>query len=239
MAIDFQRKQKTAKVDLNLLEKQSLIGYTITNPKYHNSYLGIRNKNYILNSESSWSQLENALQFCMLAKEAKCNFLFVHTDGIYSNFLKYITKKTNQSFADSNWTVGSLTNRLQTMRRFQIASRSVEKSIRDDKMYTKGSKSFRSHKTSLLRFVGLNYLVNHGFVSKQNKNPLPDIIILFNTEYTKDLVFEAKKLNIPVIAFIDTNFEYPEYCTYPISFNSTNPHVLQTFCTFFLKIFQK
>ena len=227
---------QSPKLDIVMRQEQSLIGYTITNPKYHFSYLGIRNNNYILKSDSSWNQLQNALQFCMIAKEEKCNFLFVHTDGIYSNLLKYITKKTNQSFADSSWTVGSLTNRMQTMKRFQLASRSVDTSIRDDKMYKKGSRSFRSHKTSLQRFLGLNYLVKK---ENQNKNPLPDIIILFNTEDTKDLVFEAKKLNIPIIAFIDTKFEYPEYCTYPIFLNSTNPHVFHTFCTYFLKIFQK
>jgi len=58
---------------------------------------------------------------------------------------------------------------------------------------------------------------------------LPDIMFVIDTNKEAIAILEARKLNIPVIAILDTNCD-PDGITYPIPGNDDAARSIQTYC---------
>jgi len=58
---------------------------------------------------------------------------------------------------------------------------------------------------------------------------LPDIMFVIDTNKEAIAILEARKLNIPVIAILDTNCD-PDGITYPIPGNDDAARAIQTYC---------
>jgi len=58
---------------------------------------------------------------------------------------------------------------------------------------------------------------------------IPDIMFVIDTNKEAIAILEARKLNIPVIAILDTNSD-PDGITYPIPGNDDAARAIQTYC---------
>ena len=60
-------------------------------------------------------------------------------------------------------------------------------------------------------------------------NGIPDAMIIFDTNKEKNALEEAKVLNIPIVAIIDSNSN-PDGIDFPIPGNDDATRALKTFC---------
>ena len=58
---------------------------------------------------------------------------------------------------------------------------------------------------------------------------IPDIMFVIDTNKEAIAILEARKLNIPIIAILDTNSD-PDGITYPIPGNDDAARAIQTYC---------
>ena len=58
---------------------------------------------------------------------------------------------------------------------------------------------------------------------------VPDVIVIFDTNKEKIALQEAKMLNIPIVAIIDSNSN-PDDINYPIPGNDDATRSINTFC---------
>jgi small subunit ribosomal protein S2 len=58
---------------------------------------------------------------------------------------------------------------------------------------------------------------------------IPDIMFVIDTNKEAIAILEARKLNIPVVAILDTNCD-PDGITYPIPGNDDAARALQLYC---------
>ena len=63
----------------------------------------------------------------------------------------------------------------------------------------------------------------------RNMNGIPDAMIIFDTNKEKNALEEAKVLNIPIVAVIDSNSN-PDGIDFPIPGNDDATRALKTFC---------
>ena len=63
----------------------------------------------------------------------------------------------------------------------------------------------------------------------RDMNGIPDVMIIFDTNKEKNALEEAKVLNIPVVAVIDSNSN-PDGIDFPIPGNDDATRALNTFC---------
>ena len=63
----------------------------------------------------------------------------------------------------------------------------------------------------------------------RNMNGVPDAMIIFDTNKEKNALEEAKVLNIPIVAVIDSNSN-PDGIDFPIPGNDDATRALNTFC---------
>ena len=63
----------------------------------------------------------------------------------------------------------------------------------------------------------------------RNMNGIPDAMIIFDTNKEKNALEEAKVLNIPIVAIIDSNSN-PDGIDFPIPGNDDATRALKTFC---------
>jgi small subunit ribosomal protein S2 len=63
----------------------------------------------------------------------------------------------------------------------------------------------------------------------KNMGGVPDIMFVIDTNKEAIAILEARKLNIPIIAILDTNSD-PDGITYPIPGNDDAARAIQTYC---------
>ena len=74
------------------------------------------------------------------------------------------------------------------------------------------------------------YYVNHRWLGGiRDMGSIPDIMFVIDTNKEAIAILEARKLNIPVIAILDTNCD-PDGITYPIPGNDDAARAIQTYC---------
>ena len=141
-------------------------------------------KNIILNSEISLVLLKRTLNFLRVLERKNQQILFVGTENEYSKIIKYIGENANQPYVYSRWIKGVLTN-----------WESISPSIKFFNLFDrKLSKSKKQKQKVYKNFHGLRFMKR-----------LPAAIFLINLNTDSEIINEAKKLNIPIIAIVDTN----------------------------------
>jgi len=63
----------------------------------------------------------------------------------------------------------------------------------------------------------------------KNMGGIPDIMFVIDTNKEAIAILEARKLNIPVVAILDTNCD-PDGITYPIPGNDDAARAIQLYC---------
>tara|TARA_Y100000590_G_scaffold67012_1_gene72649 strand:+ start:518 stop:1294 length:777 start_codon:yes stop_codon:yes gene_type:complete len=196
-----------------LLEAGVHFGHNIRrwNPKMEQYIFGVRNNIHIIDLRITLPLINLALVklYEVVSKSGKV--LIVGTKKQCSSIIKEISLETEQFYVNKRWLGGTLTN-WKTISKSINKLEELEILLNDDKTNNKLSKkellNLSREKDKLISNIG-------GVTTLGGK---PDLLIVFDVVKDKLAVLEAKKLNIPVIAIVDTNAN-PELIEFPIPGN--------------------
>jgi len=180
------------------------------NPAMAPYIYGEKNGTHIIDLNKTIVKLEeaaNALK--QIAKSGKI-ILFVATKKQAKDIVAAKTSEIGMPYVTERWLGGMLTN-FATIRRSVRRMNQIEKMLTDgtlDKVSKKERLTFNREKDKLKLYFG----------SIANLNKLPSAIFVVDIIKEHIAVSEAKKLNIPTFAIVDTNAN-PNEVEFPIPAN--------------------
>ena len=193
------------------------------NPKMKPYLFGIRNGIHIIDLQQTVPLLHNALVFLYEIANNNGKILFVGTKRQAQKPIQEAAVKNNQFFVTHRWPGGMLTN-------WKTISQSIKQL--DDLDYKLDEKNDFVNvltKKERLNLQRKQDKLNLSLGGIRNMNGIPDVIIIFDTNKEKNALEEAKVLNIPIVAIIDSNSN-PDGLDFPIPGNDDATRALKTFC---------
>ncbi len=179
------------------------------NPKMAPYIFGVRNSVHILDLEQSVPMLHRALQAARDVVAGGGRVLFVGTKRQASEKVAEAAKRCGQYYVNHRWLGGMLTN-------WKTISNSIKR-LRDlDEQLEQGGVGLT--KKELLQLTRERDKLERALGGIKEMGGRPDILFVIDTNKEDIAVAEATKLNIPVIAVVDSNSD-PEGITYPIPGN--------------------
>ena len=199
--------------------------------------LGIRNKIAIINPSATKKCILRAFFIIALLFKSNGHLLIINTNPEYFVLNKNLSLLTLQpkpslrkrsdisskyknlgtskiSYCSSKWVGGTLTNWKQISKSVLTFAKFSE---RCEKFLLKNNIEFPRYKKIKTCFQGL--------IRKQNNKTIlafyekPDLIFLVNPNENQNIILEANKLHIPIIAFTESNTNL-KGITYPIPLNT-------------------
>ncbi len=191
------------------------------NPKMKRYIHGAKNGIYIIDLNKTLSQLELAKTFLNDVVLRGEKILFVGTKKQAREIFKEAAESTNQPYVIHRWLGGMLTNN-QTIRSSVARMRELQKMQNDgtmEKMPKKEVSVLRRELTKLDRNLG-------GIANLERK---PGALFVVDLKREHLALAEAKRLNIPVVALVDTNAD-PDLVDYPIPGNDDSLRSIGLIC---------
>lgn len=165
---------------------------------------------HIIDLNKTIAQLEVATAAVkQIAKSGK-KILFVATKKQAKEIIADKVGAINMPYVTERWTGGMLTN-------FQTTRKSIRKMANIDKMKTDGTWTTLNKRERLFKDRQRDKLEkNFGSIADMTRQPAAIFVVDILKEHIA--VAEAKKLNIPIIAMVDTNSN-PKTVDFPIPAN--------------------
>jgi len=169
-----------------------------------------RNGIHVIDLNKTVAKLDEAsAALKQIAKSGK-KILFVATKKQAKEIVAEAVRKVNMPFVTERWPGGMLTN-------FTTIRKAVKKMATIDKMATDGTFETISKKEKLTISREREKLeTQFGSISDMSRLPAALFIVDISKEHIA--VAEARRLNIPTFAVVDTN-SYPNLVDYPIPAN--------------------
>lgn len=190
------------------------------NPKMKDFIFGQRDGIYIIDLQKTIAIFKEALQFIKEVAESGKEILMVGTKKQAQDIIKEFALKCESSYVNQRWLGGLLTN-------FDVIKGSVEKLIEFEEMKEDGRWDLLTKKEqSKLEKVYRKLSKNLGGV--RDMEELPGVLFVIDSAKEEIAISEAQKLNIPVVAVVDTNGN-PENIDYPIPGNDDAVRAIELF----------
>ncbi len=211
------------KVDIKqLLEAGVNLGHKTLrwNPKMKKYIFGEKNSIHIIDLTQTVEFLKNALVKVHKVISSGGKLLVVSTKKQASEQISDLAKETGQFFVNYRWLGGMLTN-WNTIQNSIKRLKTLDKQLADeDTGFTKKEIiKFGKEREKLQRSLG--------GIAEMKK--IPDIIFIIDTNIESLAVNEARKLNIPIIAVLDTNSD-PTGIDFPIPGNDDARRSINLYC---------
>ena len=169
-----------------------------------------RNAIYIINLGKTVEQLDEATKFLSDITARRGKVLFVGCKKQAQEAIKEAALACGQFYVNQRWLGGTLTN-LATIRK-SIARMKYIENLEKQTEYSKMGKQ----EISAVKREGEKLKRNLEGIRDMEKHP--DAIVIIDTMREGIAVAEANRLNIPVVAIVDTNAD-PDLIKYPIAGN--------------------
>src|SRR6266852_437341 len=180
------------------------------NPKMKPFIFDARNGIHIIDLSKTLTQLEAACNFLGDTVRKGGKVLFVGTKKQAQQAVKETAKECGQYFVTERWLGGTLTN-------FATIKRSIARLKQIEKMETEGTiNNYVKQEQSMIRREAARQLKFFDGIRSMDKHPAAMFVVDIKREH--NAVAEARRLNIPVVAIVDTNCD-PDLVTYPIAGN--------------------
>ena len=190
------------------------------NPKMAPYIFGARNKIHIINLEKSLPMYQEALKFVRQLTANKGTILFVGTKRQAREIVKEEAQRAGAPYVDYRWLGGMLTN-------FKTVKGSIKRLKDMDAMVADGSMERLTKKEQLLNGREREKL-ERSLGGIKNMNGLPDALFVIDIGHEDIAVKEARKLGIPVVAVVDTNYD-PSLVDYAIPGNDDAIRAVQLY----------
>jgi small subunit ribosomal protein S2 len=189
------------------------------NPKMSPYIFGIRGGVHILDLQQTVPLLHRAMEAIRNTVAGGGRVLFVGTKSQASEKIMESAKKCGQYFINHRWLGGTLTN-WKTVNQSIKRMKEMEERLNGAVGLTKKEhlELERSY-TKLERTLG----------GIREMGGLPDILFVVDTNKEDIAIQEARRLNIPVVAILDSNSN-PDEITYPIPGNDDAIRAITLYC---------
>jgi small subunit ribosomal protein S2 len=190
------------------------------NPKMKKFIFGARNGIYIIDLQKTSRRLREALAFIYEVGSHGGSVLFVGTKRQAQEPVVEESTRCGMHYVDQRWLGGTLTN-------FQTIRRRISR-LRELDAMSDSEEQAQLTKKELARLEK-----EHGRLAKslsgiKSMDRLPAALVVIDTNKERIAVAEANKLNIPVIAIVDTNCD-PDQIDYPIPGNDDAIRAIRLF----------
>lgn len=180
------------------------------NPKMKPYVYGAKNGISIINLTKTMHQISDACNFLQRTVADGGTVLFVGTKRQAQQIIKEAAEKTRMFYVSERWMGGCLTNN-QTIRKSISKMREMDVTIA-------AAESSGMKKKELSKMARNCEKLHRNLDGIAEMKNLPAVMVLVDVYDDKIAVDEAKKLNIPIVAIVDTNTD-PTPINYPIAAN--------------------
>lgn len=190
------------------------------NPKMAPYIFGARGKIHIINLEQTMPLFGDAMNFLSGVAQKRGTVLFVGTKRSARDAMAEEAARCSMPYVAARWLGGMLTN-------FRTVKQSVSRLKQLEAMETDGSfEKLVKHEVLSLRRERDKLERSLGGIKDMNR--LPDAMFVIDIGYEDIAVLEARKLGIPVVAVVDTNYD-PNLVDYPIPGNDDAIRAVQLY----------
>lgn len=190
------------------------------NPKMDRYIFGSRSNIHIIDLSQSIPLLHQALVKVREVAAAGGRVLFVGTKRQASDPVAQAAKRCAQYYVNHRWLGGTLTN-------WRTISGSIQR-LRELEGILDGGETGARSKKELLMLTRERDKLELSLGGIKNMGGIPDIMFVIDTNKEAIAIQEARKLNIPVIAILDTNCD-PDGITFPIPGNDDAARAIQLY----------
>ena len=190
------------------------------NPKMKQYIFGEKNSIHIIDLTQTVEFLKTALVNVHKCISSGGKILIVSTKKQASEQVSELAKETNQFFVNYRWLGGMLTNWNTIQNSIKRLRMLTNELIKENSGFTKKEiLKFGKEKDKLQRSLG--------GIAEMKK--VPDLMFVIDTNIESLAVKEAKKLNIPIIAILDTNSD-PSDINFPVPGNDDARRSINLYC---------
>ena len=180
------------------------------NPKMKKYIFTERNGIYIIDLQKTVKKLDEAYNFVRDLAANGGSVLFVGTKKQAQDSVRDEANRSGMYFVNQRWLGGTLTN-FQTIRKRVRRLKDIERMEEDGTFEVLPKKEvvdLNKEKDRLIKFLG----------GIKEMDRLPDALFVIDPRKERIAIAEAHKLNIPIIAMVDTNCD-PDEIDYVIPAN--------------------
>jgi small subunit ribosomal protein S2 len=195
-----------------LLEAGVHFGHQVKrwNPKMKRYIFGERNDIYIIDLQKTMKGLEEAYRFVRDSSYGGAKMLFVGTKKQAQDSLSEQAKRAGEFFVNQRWLGGMLTN-------YSTIKRSIDRLKKIEAMKEDGTYE-QLTKKEVAKLEKERAKLDKNLSGIKEMDKLPEIVFIIDPRKEKIAVAEARKLNIPIVALVDTNCD-PDEIDYVIPGN--------------------
>lgn len=191
------------------------------NPKMGNYIFGVRNNIHIIDLAQSVPMLHQALQAVSDTVAKGGRILFVATKRQAQDAIADAAKRCAQYYVNSRWLGGTLTN-------WKTISGSISRLRKLDEMLSSNEAQGYTKKERL-DLTRERDKLNRSLGGIKDMGGIPDLIFVIDTNKEDIAIAEARRLNIPVAAIVDTNCD-PDGITFPVPGNDDAARAITLYC---------
>jgi small subunit ribosomal protein S2 len=196
------------------------------NPKMGSYIFGTRNNIHIIDLAQSVPMLHRALQAVSDTVAKGGRILFVGTKRQAQDAIADAAKRSAQYYVNSRWLGGTLTN-------WKTISGSISRLRKLDEMLNSGESGGYTKKERLTMQRERDKL-DRSLGGIKDMGGVPDLLFVIDTNKEDIAIKEARRLNIPVAAIVDTNSD-PAGITYVVPGNDDASRAVSLYCDLIAK----
>ena len=195
-----------------LLEAGVHFGHQVKrwNPKMKKYIFGARNDIYIIDLQKTMKGLDEAYSFVRQTANDGGKFLFVGTKKQAQESLVANAQRCDSFWVNARWLGGMMTN-------FETIKRSINRLKKINAMKEDGTFDVLTKKEAS-KLEKERVKLDRNLSGIMDMGGLPDVMIVIDPKKETIAVAEGNKLNIPIVALVDTNCD-PDLIDYVIPGN--------------------
>ena len=191
------------------------------NPKMKKYIFGKRDSIHIIDLTQTLELINSALQKIYSTIKDNGKILFISTKKQASEAISDLAKDTNQYYVNYRWLGGMLTN-------WGTISNSIKKLEKINQDLSSENRGFTKKELLKMSIQRDKLQRSLGGISSMKK--VPDLVFIIDTNYESLAIKEAIKLNIPIIAILDTNSN-PDGIDFPVPGNDDARRSIDLYCS--------
>jgi len=179
------------------------------NPNFNPYIISEKNGVHIIDLECTIKSIDEASSFVKKVVRKNGEILFVGTKKQAQDIVQQEADRCSMFYIVERWLGGTLTN-------FSTIKKSIKRLKLLEKEGSNLYENMTKKETQMLNREKLKLADQHRGIKDMKR--LPDLLIIVDAHYEDTSIKEARRLDIPIIAIVDSNTD-PNKVTYPIPAN--------------------
>ena len=179
------------------------------NPNFNPYIISEKNGVHIIDLECTIKSIDEASSFVKKVVSKNGEILFVGTKKQAQDIVQQEADRCSMFYIVERWLGGTLTN-------FSTIKKSIKRLKLLEKEGSNLYENMTKKETQMLNREKLKLADQHRGIKDMRR--LPDLLIIVDAHYEDTAIKEARRLDIPIIAIVDSNTD-PNKVTYPIPAN--------------------